>query len=1360
MLKKDDFISFILDGQKQTIKKSPAAVPAPTASDLMSLGFDIPATSTEMAADESSFAQKLLEASDFGKPEYVQTASLIRSTDSVAQHLPPRAAYWPKTPSRPYQTLLFETDKSHKDLLAIPAFKSRKMSHLDMVEDALARMVSEALEGFQRGGDSVTADVRKGKKEETLCIVSVKDEREQLQVRLVCFGTVNAKSNGLETFHLTEQTRYWDQQLAKDHLGLLYERQFKKLGTATWQEAFTTSEERKQAEKLLEVCSKKSPQKAEIEENIINLLDTIAKNFGLRCKAGQTRRLQAFNLPSDHDIGIDPEEISKHGGMNPFGGVTLRDEKNRLLGYIVYPLKKKEDAAELRSYLAKNNRFHNVLVVFPDGDETTLELWQGADQLSGKLRKDQGFHGAAEVVSLLSRFFVVSKAKVRNPSELAQELAYRARYLRRLAIKELDFEKEEGPIRNLYKAFREALVHDQTESDFADAFAQTLTYGLLTARWIGNDKLADAGDRFTRLNALKYLPSTSNFLGDLFKTALSVKLNDQRGRLLWLVDDIADLLDRIDVTYVFGLGDKDSDQATDPIIHFYEPFLAAYDNELRNKRGVYFTPRPVVSCIIRNVHELLQTEFGIEDGLASTVTWGAMQNIFPDLKLPDNVKASDSFICILDPATGTGTFLYECIEVIERTMKDKWCKELNKENWNDIEIISRWQEYVSKHLLSRLYGYELMMASYSVAHLKLAFKLEKTGYKISENDRIHVYLTNTLEQPSNVQIELSGVVPSLAREAREVNEVKRSKNFTVVTGNPPYAYASANSGEWISTLIRDYYEADGKPLGERNPRGLQDDYVKFIRYGQSCITKSTIGLMSYISNNGYMDNSTFRGMRQNLIKSFSKLIFLDLHGNSKKKEVSPDGSKDENVFDIQAGVAINYLIKKQPYSGAKVYQAQVWGDRQTKYLYLDTFTSNQKNNLIKLTPSSPYYLFVTEDDDAKLVYERWSFVQDIFPTYSSGMNTLRDGLVIAFDKEELFRVIDDFLDTNNNDEYIREKYQIKDSRDWKLSVCRKSAKLEGRKKLRESICQCLYRPFDKRYILLNEAFVGYPRYETTTHFMNEKSVGFATTRQTQAEFSSLASRVPFGQHKIVDPYDRSYVFPIYLFPDTIKQKSLELSNSWPINPDGSIPNISAVYVAKLESLLGATFSSQERNGSKCNDVFTTEDIFHFIYAIFHSIGYRNIYQKFLKIDFPRIPVVSNLQLFCELCLIGKELVSLHIMESSKLQKLITKFIPSDDTEVNKITFKNGTIWFNKRQTAGIANVTEQVWNFHIGGYQVCEKWIKDRKGRTLSDDDIAHYQKIIVAINETIQLMEEIDKVIDEHGGWPSAFQSSSGANA
>ena len=544
MLSKETFVDFVLKGPDES---TATASQAPTESALPDgfEGFETPDTQPPTAQPGSSFARRLLEASGFGYAEMVHRDSVIRSTDAVARYLPERVAFWPKTTSRPYQTLLFETELNHKQLLSIPAFRSRKMAHLDIVEDALARLVSEALEGFQRGGETVTADVRKGRKEETLCVVSILDGREDEHkpVRHVCFGTQNSTTSGLETFQITERTRSWDAQLAREHLGLIYERQFKKLGNQNWQEAFTTTEERKLADKLLTVCTRQAPREHDIQGERAQPPRHDRQGIRPPKRPKTKRRLQAFELPSDHDIGIDPEKReSNFRGRNPFGGVTLRDERSRLLGYIIYPLKSKADASRLREHLTKNNRFHNVLVVYPDMEQASLELWQGNQQLTGKLRKGQGYRDAADAVNLLSRFFVVSKAKVRTPTELAQELAYRARYLRRLAVKQLEEEPENGQLRNLYNAFKEALVHDQSEDEFADAFAQTITYGLLTARWTGNDELAASGQRLTRQTALSHLPAASPFLNDLFESALSVKLDEQRGRLLWLVDDIADLL--------------------------------------------------------------------------------------------------------------------------------------------------------------------------------------------------------------------------------------------------------------------------------------------------------------------------------------------------------------------------------------------------------------------------------------------------------------------------------------------------------------------------------------------------------------------------------------------------------------------------------------------------------------------------------------------------------------------------------------------------------------------------------------------------------------------------------------------------
>lgn len=1349
MLKKEDFINFILEGPKsvrsEDVNKGKAALPE----GFEEFGFETDTKSAAPVDTQATFTQRLLEASNFGYPDSVQTKDLIRSMDAVAKYLPDRASYWPKISTRPYQTLLFEANITHKDLLGIPAFRNRKMSHLDIVEDALARMVSEALEGFQKGGEGVTADVRKGRKDETLCIISIIDERDQEPVRLVCFGTQNARTGGLETFHITERTRFWDQPLAKDHLGLLYERQFKKLAGSAWQEAFTTTEERKQAEKLLEVCSKRTPAEKDIQEHVLNLLDTIAKGFGLRCKPGQPRRLQAFALPLDHDIGVDPEDIkTKHGGKNPFGGVTLRDERNRLLGYIVYPLKARKDAETLRSYLEKNNRFHNVLVVFPDGEETTLELWQGKVPLVGKLRKDNGFEGAAEVVNLLSRFFIVSNAKVRNPSELAQELAYRARYLRRLALKELETEEEEGPLRDLYNAFKDALVHDQTEEEFADAFAQTLTYGLLTARWVGNDKIVESGDRFTRQNAFTYLPHTSNFLGDLFKKALTVNLDDQRGRLLWLVDDIADLLDRINVIFVFGAGDKESDQATDTVIHFYEPFLAAYDNELRNKRGVFFTPRPAVSYIVRSVNEFLQTEFGLRDGLASMDTWGDVQKRMQGLKLPAGVKENDTFVCILDIATGTGTFLYECIDVIERTMKEKWCKELKKKNWDDPEIIDLWRSYVSKHLLTRLYGYELMMASYAVAHLKLAFKLRDTGYDLKSSDRIHVYLTNSLENPIDDQEDLDGIMPALAKEALEVTEVKRKKRFTVVVGNPPYAGHSSNTGEWISRLVHDYYFVDGKPLGERNPKWLQDDYVKFIRLGQQNIVQTGVGIVSYITNHGYIDNPTFRGMRQSLLTSFGKLLVLDLHGNIKKKETMSDGGLDENVFDIQQGVAI-FLAVRGTNNAHVLKQFDVFGIRIDKYSFLN---SNTVKSLAwrDVKAVSPFYVFLPQNEDIRAEYLNCPSIKQIMPINVLGFQTHRDGFAIAFDRETIISRCEALRDPHLKDADIKTRFGLKDGDGWNVNHARKE--IRGDKKWESKVIRCLYRPFDVQWCYFSTVAMDRPRRELINHVAEKENLCLLIPRQISFppwRHCSVSDMVAESCLISLKSKEGNYNFPLYLYPEP---GSLDLEGEKRVN-------FSDQFLRELASSIKFT-----QNGPYgMPKGLLPEDIFHYIYGVLHSPGYRSRYDEFLKSDFPRVPLPGSLDLFRNLAHLGSDLIALHLMESPRLNKFIATYNGPRNPKVKNVSWLNDTVWLDaaakkKEQSAtpgsvGFHGVSEVVWNFYIGGYQVCDKWLKDRKDRTLSKEDINHYQKIVVTLSETIRIMKEIDEVINKHGGWPGAFQ-------
>jgi len=1364
MLSKEEFIKYIVDGPQAESQKKTTTDVAESAlpEGFDDFGFAAEDETVSPGSDSSSFARNLLIAAGFGNPEHIERSEVILSDDTAAKHLPDLVYYWPKSDERPYQTLLFELVQPGSDVLKTALFK--KSGRQQLLEDAMSRFVQHTLRGFEKGGEKRTASVRQGKQTETLCLISVLDdrEREAEHTQLVCFGTKNKTYDSLETFHIREEAKFWEPQIREDHLAKLYDRHFKKLASDKWQNAFISKEERKLAHRLLETCIDNKATEHDIEKSVIDLLEEIAGSYGLRRKGGKKgKRLKPFQLPGDHDIGSDPE--SRTTEHNPFQGMTLRDEKNRLLGYIIYCLDEKQDAEKLRNYLQANNRFHNVLVIYPDGDHAELELWQGKTVLPGKLLKNgANYSGEGEVVNLLSRFFVVSKAKVKNPVELAEELAYRARYLRKLAIKELAENKEEGPLRELYTAFKETLVHDQTEEEFADAFAQTLTYGLLTSRWMGSDKLAQSGERFTRQTALKYLPSTSNFLGELFETALAVKLDDQRGRLLWLVDDIANLLDRIDVIYVFGEGDKDSDQATDPVIHFYEPFLAAYDNELRNKRGVYFTPRPVVSFIVRSVHETLQKEFGLEDGLASTDTWGDMQNRFPDLELPEGVKQDDPFVCILDPATGTGTFLYECIELIEKTMKEKWRKELCANSWDIQEILDRWSIYVSEYLIPRLYGYELMMASYAISHLKLTFKLTETGYSFAENQKLNIYLTNSLEDPTDLQKELEGIFPSLATEAKDVNCLKRTKIYTIVIGNPPYSKSSANRSIEAEKLVQKYKKL---ATGERNVQPLSDDYVKFLAFAEKTISKVPIGIISMITNRGWLGGLIHRGMRTCMINSFSFINIADCHGDSNIGENQPDGLQNENIFDIQQGVSVCLLTRSTSKSDNIIKYLDLWGNRKDKFSFLIENTIYDHSKELSTMCRKPNFFFLPQEISHIDEYESQLKMTEIFGSgdqkadkgkrYGNGIKSNRDALLISFNKEELLYRMRMMRNPEYSDEDVRKKLNLKDGAYW--NTARERKKVQAVKE-EDMVKRILYRPFDVRWIWYQPNLIQIGRGGASPtlmhHMMAGENLAILTSRNPQKkEFSSIFVTTLLSEMKTAESTRASYCFPLYVFPR---------NSMWGNEKE---VNLNCKFIYKFSRLLGMSWDPKCSYNNYTDDSFGSTDIFYYIYAQMFSRNYRKRYGQFLMQDFPRIFLTMNKTLFFDMAVIGKDLINLHLMKCLKLNKLITNFSYSNEKIiVEKITYLDETVWIDKKKTVGFSKIPEDVWDFFIGGYQVCHKWLKDRQAKggknpvpahPLSKQDIIHYQKIIVAISETIRLQAEIDKVIDQHGGWPGAFVTS-----
>lgn len=814
MLTKDDFIRHILGEAPRTKSRA-------TQKDTGHIeGFDFVDDAPDSeAAEDTRFVTPLLQAG-FGDGQGIPRGTVIRSTDAVARYIPDEVRYWPKTPTRPHHTLLIEANLTHRELLAIPAFRSRQLAHLDIAEDAIARLVAEALEGFQRGAEGLDASALKGQKHETLCVVSIIDAREENAGRIACFGTFNAKTEGLETFFLTRPSSIWDRAEARERMSLIYERQFKKLGEASWQEAFTATDERKQAEKLLEVCTKKNVVEKEVQESILDLLDTIARGFGLRKKPNVERRLQAFPLPGEHDIGIDSEEReNKYGGSNPFSGVTLRDDHSRLLGYIVYPLKTKSDAEKLRQHLEKHNRFHNVLVVYPDANQASIELWQGRDQLTGKLRKGQSHKDAADVVNLLSRFFVVSKAKARNPAELAEELAFRARFLRRLALHQLAEEAKAGPLRTLFRAFSDALAHDQTEEDFADAYAQTLTYGLLAARWLSKDDKRQQESRFTRQLAANYLPATSPFLRDFFRSVMQAGFE---GKLTWLLDDIAALLDRTDVDLVFSQSvDLNHALSADPIIHFYEPFLAAYDADQRRDRGVYYTPDAVVRYMVAIADRTVQALSTDHKSLAS----GAIR--------------------VIDPATGTGTFLREVL---------RYCREAAA----DDAAIER--------VLGSLRGLEIMVAPYAICHLRIALTLHSLlkDSRIAEQ-AVHVHLADTLEPAVEPPPELFRESAALAREAIAAKQVKDERAWTLVIGNPPYK----NNSSHTLAQIADRFPAllkSSRDAAAAQERNIRDDYAWFFAAADSFTASG--GAVCFVTSDSYLKKDSYRHFRRELIKRY------------------------------------------------------------------------------------------------------------------------------------------------------------------------------------------------------------------------------------------------------------------------------------------------------------------------------------------------------------------------------------------------------------------------------------------------------------------------------------------------------------
>lgn len=954
-------------------------------------------------------------------------------------------------------------------------------------------------------------------------------------------------------------------------------------------------------------------------------------------------------------------------------------------------------------------------------------------------------NGINEVTELLTAFLNTQVPTLANPKELATKMAAIARLIRDALNRAFKQETKSGSLHQQFRGFQKVLLHDLTEEQFADMYAQTICYGLFAARC--NMK---GSAIFTREHAAFNLPKTNPFLRKLFSHIAGPDLDE---RIVWAVDDLAELLNRAEINEIL----KDFGERTgreDPVVHFYETFLIAYDPKIRETRGVYYTPKPVVSYIVRSVDHILKKDFSLVNGLADSSKIEIKKNQGKEV-----VKTHK--VLILDPATGTGTFLYEVINhIFDSFGKNK----------------GMWSAYVSEHLLPRLFGFELLMAPYSVAHLKLGLQLGETDYDFKKNERLGVYLTNSLDEVLQLKSE-DPFSHWLIDEANAASEIKQDAPVMVIIGNPPYSGHSVNTGKWIINLLHgmdthtgkkssNYFEVNGEPLGERNPKYLNDDYVKFIRFAQWRIEQTGYGIMAFITNHGYLDNPTFRGMRQSLMEAFDSIYVLDLHGNSKKKERNPSGKEDKNVFDIQQGVAIGIFVKQGigQKKAATVHHAHLWGVRELYIRDRDDKEPQGKGKLVggkyhwlwknnvsttmwtEIQPMSPFYFFIPLDTDLSAEYEQGWKITDIMPLNSTGVKTHRDGFVVAFSLPELKKRIEDFRNLDLTDEEIIEQYGLRDTSDWKLGRKRRALAVQANWK--EYFVTHFYRPFDFRQYYHNEDLVDRPRQEVMYHMLAGKNLGLITTRQTKEKWDVHTSRFTID-HKSLAAYDTNSLFPLYIYPEQIKGPLFEsgkLTNS----TGRRQPNFAPSFIGNFAEKLTMDFI-RDGKGDLVK-TFGPEDVFNYMYAVFHSPVYRSRYAEFLKTDFPRLPITLNADLLRSLCQLGAELAALHLME--KHVRSITSYPMPGDNTVETVRYTEpgqgadkGRVWINKLQF--FEGVPPEVWGFHVGGYQVCQKWLKDRKGRQLTYDELAHYQHIISALSETIRLMAEIDEAIEDLGGWP-----------
>ena len=887
------------------------------------------------------------------------------------------------------------------------------------------------------------------------------------------------------------------------------------------------------------------------------------------------------------------------------------------------------------------------------------------------------------LIALLEHIKTAQPQRITSANKLAQLMAGKARLLRDI-IEQALIQDGDTPteLRGYMMAFQQVLIHDITPKTFADIYAQTIAYGMFAAR-MHDESPAD----FTREEAAHLIPKSNPFLRKVFQQIAGYDLDE---RIAWIVDDLVAAFAATDMQKIMeGFGK--STQQTDPILHFYEDFLYQYDPAAKKQCGVYYTPQPVVDFIVRAVDDILRTDFSLPMGLADTSKVTIEREIPQDLKHRKE-KVQVHRVQVLDPATGTGTFLAETVRQIKRNLGGQ---------------MGAWPSYVPEHLLPRLHGFELMMAPYTIAHLKL-----DTEIGVSANQRLRVFLTNSLEEYNQEAGTLFGNY--LAQEANEASAIKKDAPVMIVMGNPPYSGISQNNGEWITNLLADYKKEPGGvlPLKERKI-WLNDDYCKFIRLGQHYVDRNKEGVLAYICNNGFLDNPTFRGMRWHLLQSFDKIYIINLHGNSMKKETTPDGCKDENVFDIMVGTSINICVKtgkKKQGELAEVYYADQYGLRKDKYQYLSDNTLRSVP-FTKIEYTEPFYFFAPQHKDGEDDYNKGFRLENLMPLTSSGIVSMGDSIAYASNALELEQRLKEIITTEYSSVQLKEKYHLgKNYSDFILESKRNGLQIKG-----EKIVKIQYRPFDEAWTYFDNKVLWRSREKVMRH-LTKPNLGFVCVRINSRDEETYFVVDNIMDKTILSSKDNANVFPLYLYPE-----------------DGSFdterrPNLDATIWAQINAAIGKPTSP--------------EDIFDYIYGVLHSPDYRTKYKEFLKVDFPRIPYPTSAEEFEHFRSHGNRLRELHLMHAVPESPVTfpcpgTMQVDSLAWEYNKDDGYSGNIYINDTQC--FEGVPTAAFEMYIGGYQPAQKWLKDRKGRTLTYDDIEHYRRIIAILIETDTIMKQID---------------------